>query len=99
MSYQDTLHAIAENPHVWAQDDRAAIFDACQETLLETGQVHVAGVRKHLTRNVDPHRFGANISAFVKLHKMIATDYAPNGGGNGNANKPSPIWTKKEATA
>lgn len=63
MMYQDTLKAVSDNPQVWAKDDRSAIFSACQDAWFATGQIHIAEVRKHLTRDVAPARIGANIHA------------------------------------
>ncbi|GEM_PF-3969440 len=95
--YAEVLKSIYEDPHIWAQEDRAAVTTACIEALNESGELHISQVRPRLGRAVAPHRIGANIHAFARRTKLAVIGHAPNGGGNGNKNKLSPVWALKEA--
>lgn len=97
MTYQDTLHAIAENPHTWASDDKAAIYQACDIALAEHGRITISEVRPILKRirEVHPNRIGANIRGYATTHKLNFAGYETNGDNqSGNRNKPATIWRK-----
>lgn len=97
MTYQDTLKAIYDDPHIWAQDDRAAVTQACLTALHRTGQLHIKEVRAILRENKDtpaPHRIGANVQGVARRLRLVVVGRAPSGGPSGNQNKSSPIWAR-----
>ena len=99
MTYQETLKAIYDDPHIWAQEDRAAVTEACLSVLQHEGRLHIKDVRAYLKlidAQVAPHRIGANIHGIAQRLKLQVIGHAPNGGDNGNRNKMSPIWARKE---
>lgn len=99
MTYQDTLQAIYDDPHIWAQEDRAAVTEACLAVLAHEGRLHIRPVRAYLKlidAQVAPHRIGANLHGIATRLNLTVIGHAPNGGDNGNRNKQSPIWARKE---
>lgn len=100
MTYQETLKSIYDDPHIWAQEDRAAVTQACLESLQSTGRLHIKDVRARLKEQgvqVAPHRIGANVHGIAQRLKLQVIGHAPNGGDNGNRNKMSPVWARKDA--
>lgn len=95
--YTETLHAIYEDPHIWSQEDRATVTQACIEVLREHGELHISLVRPKIGDQVAPHRVGANIHGFARRAHLAVIDHRPNGGGSGNRNKLSPVWARKES--
>ena len=77
-----------------AEQDRAAIYAAIQAAADENGgMVHIADVRRHLTREVNPVRIGAAFCHLVRAGVLVGTGrYLPNGGhGSRNRTKPSEV--------
>ncbi|WP_313280954.1 hypothetical protein [Timonella senegalensis] len=99
MSYQQTLQAISDDPQIWSQDDRAAVFQACIDSIADHGELHISHVRSRLTRDVAPHRIGANVNAFARRAHLVVVAHRPNGDlASGNRNKYSPVWAARENT-
>lgn len=90
----DAIDSVATNPYAWAVDDRTAVLAAIEITAAQhDGLVHIAWVRSHLDRQVDPHTLGAVICALVRQRVLAGTGrYLPNGNhGSRNRTKPSEV--------
>ena len=94
MTTLDEPAIVHRDPRIGAEYDRAAIYQAIQDAADENaGLVHIADVRRHLTREVNPVRIGAAICALVRQGVLVGTGtYRPNGGHQSrNAMKPSEV--------
>ena len=77
----DELDAVATDWRPSARDDLEAIYEAIERAAAANdGHVHIADVRAHLERDVDPHRVGAAICALVRQGVLVGTGkYRANG--------------------
>ena len=87
----DELDAVASDWRPSARDDLAAIYEAIEYTAsVCNGEVHIADVRAHLTRDVDPHRVGAAICALVRQGVLVGTGTYRDNGNHRSRNRTRP---------
>lgn len=87
----DVLDSVAVDWRPSARDDRAAIHAAIEATAAANdGLVHIADVRTHLDRDVDPHRIGAAICALVRRGVLVGTGQYRGNGNHRSRNRTRP---------
>lgn len=87
----DELDVVHSDWRPSARDDRAAIYDAIERTAANNdGHVHIADVRAHLERDVDPHRIGAAICHLVRAGVLVGTGQFRDNGNHRSRNRTRP---------
>ena len=87
----DAIDSVATDWRPSARDDRVAIHDAIERAAAaNNGEVHIADVRAHLTRDVDPHRIGAAICALVRQGVLVGTGQYRGNGNHRSRNRTRP---------
>jgi len=78
-----------------AEQDRAAIYAAIQAAADENGgMVHIADVRRHLSREVRPSRIGAAFTALVRAGVLVNTATVRENGGRASRNGTKPAFVR-----
>jgi hypothetical protein len=90
----DEIDAVAADWRPSRVADRRAIFDAIAECAVANSRyVHIADVREHLTRDVDPHQLGTQITALRRSGYLVQVGWRPNGNRKTrNASRPAPLY-------
>lgn len=87
----DAIDSVATDWRPSARDDRVAIHDAIERAAAANdGEVHIADVRAHLDRDVDPHRIGAAICALVRSGVLVGTGHYRDNGNHRSRNRTRP---------